>query len=242
MADHRQCEDDLLQPSSGHRQREQDLVGVFVDLRWRKGFIQRGARLAHLAIDEWTADTVAGGHGADGFSARQARTAIILRSQPAGFTETGQTDEVMGTPKLKWATLSRTFISALPVYAGMNHAIGGDGAYDTKPCHAQIAARGAAPSIPPREGAMPWPDSTPGAAWRNEVINAIAQSSRREWKKSSGYHRRSLVETLMFRLKTLTGNSLWARKVGSQATEVAIRVGVLNRMTALARPQSVRIA
>lgn len=33
--------------------------------------------------------------------------------------------------------------------------IGGDGAYDTKPCHAQIAARAATPSIPPREGAMP---------------------------------------------------------------------------------------
>ncbi|MNT44328.1 hypothetical protein D3C72_1808500 [compost metagenome] len=59
---------------------------------------------------------------------------------------------------------------------------------------------------------------------------------------SSGYHRRSLVENLMYRLKTLTGNRLWAREVGSQATEVAIRVGVLNRMAALARPQSVRIA
>jgi len=46
----------------------------------------------------------------------------------------------------------------------------------------------------------------------------------------------------MYRLKTLTGNSLLARRIGSQATEVAIRVGVLNRMTALARPQSVRIA
>ncbi|MGF6971807.1 hypothetical protein QFZ94_000234 [Paraburkholderia sp. JPY465] len=31
--------------------------------------------------------------------------------------------------------------------------IGGDGAYDTKACHARIAARGAAPSVPPHEGA-----------------------------------------------------------------------------------------
>jgi Transposase DDE domain len=120
--------------------------------------------------------------------------------------------------------------------------IGGDGAYDTKRCHATIAAHGALPSIPPREGAMPWPESTPGAGWRNEAIDAIAQSGRPEWKKCSGYHRRSLVENLMYRLKTLTGNCLWARRIGSQATEVAIRVGVLNHMTALARPQSVRIA
>src|SRR5471030_1876003 len=56
--------------------------------------------------------------------------------------------------------------------------IGGDGAYDTKRCHATIAARGALPSIPPREGAMPWPESTSGADWRNEAIDAIAQSGR----------------------------------------------------------------
>ncbi|MGF6637138.1 IS5 family transposase [Paraburkholderia sp. CI3] len=120
--------------------------------------------------------------------------------------------------------------------------IGGDGAYDTRPCHAQIAARSATPSIPPREGAKPWPDSTPGAAWRNAAIDAIGRSSRREWKLATGYHRRSLAETLMYRLKVLTGACLWARETGSQATEVSIRAGVLNRMTALARPQSVRIA
>jgi len=46
----------------------------------------------------------------------------------------------------------------------------------------------------------------------------------------------------MYRLKTLTGNRLWTRRIGSQAAKVAIRVDVLNRMTPLARPQSVRIA
>ncbi len=120
--------------------------------------------------------------------------------------------------------------------------VGGDGAYDTKLCQAAIAAAHAQPSIPPREGAAPWAETTPGAAWRNAAIDAIAKSSRREWKKASGYHRRSLVENLMYRLKTLTGHSLWAREVGSQATEVAIRAGVLNRMAALARPHSVRVA
>lgn len=120
--------------------------------------------------------------------------------------------------------------------------VGGDGAYDTKSCHAAIAATGAQPSIPPREGAMPWPETTPGAPWRNAAIDAIAKNSRGAWKLASGYHRRSLVENLMYRLKTLTGHCLWARQLGSQATEVAIRAGVLNRMAALARPQSVRVA
>jgi hypothetical protein len=120
--------------------------------------------------------------------------------------------------------------------------VGGDGAYDTRQCHAVIAAPAATPSIPPRDGAKPWSQRTPGAAWRNDVIEAIARSSRREWKRASGYHRRSLAETLMYRLKVLTGRSLAARTIGAQATEVAIRAGVLNRMTTLARPQSVRIA
>jgi hypothetical protein len=120
--------------------------------------------------------------------------------------------------------------------------VGGDGAYDTRQCHAVIAARKATPSIPPRDGANHWSQRTPGAAWRNDAIDVIAQSSRRDWKRASGYHRRSLAETLMYRLKVLTGRSLAARTIGAQATEVAIRAGVLNRMTTLARPQSVRIA
>lgn len=120
--------------------------------------------------------------------------------------------------------------------------IGGDGAYDTKPCHAAIAARGATPSIPPREGAAHWPANTAGATWRNDAVDAIARLGRREWKNGSGYHRRSLAENAMYRFKTLTGNCLWARRIDSQAAEVAIRVGVLNRLVDLARPQSARIA
>ncbi|KAF1052902.1 MAG: hypothetical protein GAK41_00936 [Burkholderia gladioli] len=46
----------------------------------------------------------------------------------------------------------------------------------------------------------------------------------------------------MYRFKILTGNCLWARHIDSQATEVSVRVGVINRMAGLARPQSVRIA
>ncbi|MEX3592920.1 MAG: IS5 family transposase, partial [Burkholderia sp.] len=120
--------------------------------------------------------------------------------------------------------------------------IGGDGAYDTKPCHVAIAARSAIPSIPPREGAVHWLADMPGAVRRNGAVDAIARDGRREWKQDSGYHRRSLAENAMYRFKTLTGNYLWARHIEAQATEVSIRVGVINRMADLARPQSVRIA
>ncbi len=121
-------------------------------------------------------------------------------------------------------------------------AVGGDGAYDSKPCRAAIAARGATSSTPPSEGAAHLKAATAGAACRNEMDDTIARLGRREWKKGSGYRRRSLAENAMYRYKTFTGNRPWARRADSQATEVAIGVDVLNRMTALARPQSIRIA
>ncbi|KAF1018181.1 MAG: transposase [Burkholderia sp.] len=78
--------------------------------------------------------------------------------------------------------------------------------------------------------------------WCNGAVNAIARDGRREWKKDSGYHGRSLAENAMYRFKTLTGNCLWARHIDAQVTSVAVRVGVINRMADLVRPQSVRIA
>ncbi|KAF1011612.1 MAG: hypothetical protein E5299_01373 [Burkholderia gladioli] len=51
-----------------------------------------------------------------------------------------------------------------------------------------------------------------------------------------------IAENAIYRFKTLTGNCLWARHIAAQATEVSIRVGVINRMADLARPQSVRMA
>ncbi|KAF1016729.1 MAG: IS5 family transposase ISBam3 [Burkholderia gladioli] len=88
-------------------------------------------------------------------------------------------------------------------------------AYETKPCHAAIAARSAIPSIPPREGPAHWLADIPGAAWRNGVVDAIARDGRPEWKKSSSCHCRSLGENAMYRFKTLTGNRFWARHIAS---------------------------
>lgn len=51
------------------------------------------------------------------------------------------------------------------------------------------------------------------------------------------------VTTSIHRFKTLTENCLWARCVDSQvAGQGRDRVGVINRMADLARPQSVRFA
>lgn len=92
-------------------------------------------------------------------------------------------------------------------------SIGGDGAYDSKPCRAAIGARRARPSLPFRDGAKPWAERRPRTAWRGDVIDALDKSNRREWKASSGYHRRSQAEKLMGRLNALTGNPLGRESV-----------------------------
>ena len=88
--------------------------------------------------------------------------------------------------------------------------VSADGAYDYKQCYQAIAARGARATIPPRadariNGRVPFTD-------RDQNIRRITEVGRKEWKQESGYHRRSLAETAMMRVKTIFGDKLAARK------------------------------
>ena len=122
----------------------------------------------------------------------------------------------------------------------------GDGAYDKRCCYAALQEREREQgqpiqvTIPPRHGARIWQHGNcrgePLA--RDENVRWIRQVGRSGWKEDSGYHRRSLVETMMFRLKTIFGEKLGARRLDSQATEARIRCRALNIMTGLGMPQS----
>ena len=110
-----------------------------------------------------------------------------------------------------------------------------DGAYDTHKCHETIAARNAHAVIPPRKNAKPWKPTSAGAIARNEAVSAQRYLGRTLWRRLSGYHRRSRVETKMHCLK-LMGQSLMARDFDRQVAEIQIRIAVLNRYTALGIP------
>ncbi len=120
-------------------------------------------------------------------------------------------------------------------------SVGADGAYDTKACHAAIASRGASALIPVRKNAQPWKEGTEGARARNEILRATKRLGRTIWKKWSGYHRRSLVETKM-RCFKLLGERVMARDFDRQVAELQIRAALLNRFTQLGTPQTVRVA
>ncbi|WP_407491054.1 transposase [Acinetobacter baumannii] len=109
--------------------------------------------------------------------------------------------------------------------------------FDTKQCRQVIADSQAHAVIPPRKNAKPWKDTKSSSLERNELLRTVKRFSRTLWKKWSGYHRRSLVETKMHCIKLL-GDKLSARNFQSQVNEIHARVAVLNRFTELGRPHT----
>lgn len=122
----------------------------------------------------------------------------------------------------------------------------GDGAYDKDVCYKTFERRGITPVVPPQKNAvLKTADERPWLRPRQEALFMIRglgndDEARRIWKKLIGYHRRSLVETAMYRFKTLMGNSLTSRKMVNQRAEVFAKCQAINRMNALGMPKSRR--
>ena len=110
-----------------------------------------------------------------------------------------------------------------------------DGAYDTRKCHDAIADRGAHAIIPPRRNAKPWRAITAGAMARDETLRAAKYLDRALWRRWSGYHCRSRVETRMHCAKLL-GQRLMARDFDRKVAEIQVRIAVLTSCTALGIP------
>lgn len=120
--------------------------------------------------------------------------------------------------------------------------VSGDGGYDKRQCYEAIQERHARATIPPQHNAKIWQHGNTKAERlaRDENLRRIRQVGRAAWKRESGYHRRSLAETAMFRLKTIFSERVTARGFAGQAAQVLVRGAALNRMTQLGRPDSYR--
>ena len=114
-----------------------------------------------------------------------------------------------------------------------------DGAYDARTCYRAIHQRGARALIPPRKGSVFWQNDYLND--RNRNLRGVLRHGPDEWKRRSGYHKRSLVETAFSRLKAIFSDRLRSRRDDAQVTEVMMRCAALNRMTGLGMPDSYRI-
>jgi IS5 family transposase len=115
--------------------------------------------------------------------------------------------------------------------------VSGDGAYDTFECHDTLHEQGIKGVIPPKHNAC-ISRSRPNTYPRNEIIARIEEIGRTEWKIESDYHRRSIAENTIFRLKSILGGELSSRTFENQSVELFIKCAALNRMIQIAKPQS----
>jgi hypothetical protein len=121
-----------------------------------------------------------------------------------------------------------------------------DGAYDKRKVYDSLNAHSPDVTIliPPRKNARIWKHGNSKAERlkRDENLRAIRKYGRKAWQDNSGYHVRSLAETIMFRLKTIFGDGLSTRLMATQTTQALIRCAALNKMTHLGMPQSYKVA
>jgi hypothetical protein len=118
-----------------------------------------------------------------------------------------------------------------------------DGAYDRQEVYDALGRRSARAVVPPRRDAkIKRHGNTSGPRLdRDENLRRIRQVGRSGWEEESGYHERSLVETAMFRMKTIFGAGVASRTPARQATEAGIRCRALNIMTHQGMPKSERV-
>ena len=115
----------------------------------------------------------------------------------------------------------------------------GDGAYDQWKVYKGLAEQEIEAIIPPRKNAKIKQNgnSSQPPLPRDEAIRGIRRVGRKEWKKEVGYHRRSLAETAMYRIKCCFGSILKNRKLEYQRVEARLRSKILNHFTQLGLPQ-----
>ncbi|WP_324016973.1 IS5 family transposase [Aeromonas hydrophila] len=169
---------------------------------------------------------------------KRARTvAVAYRQPPKG----GITDLVIDSSGLKvfgegeWkvrkhgAEVLPTLLNPLRLKLGRVYA---DGAYDSKTSHQLISRKGATACIPPRKSSGLWKKGHP----RNEAVLVMRKEGLAHWKKISGYHRRSLAETAMYRFKQLLAGKISLRNYNGQVGEIMVYVSAINKLNTLGMP------
>ena len=114
----------------------------------------------------------------------------------------------------------------------------GDGGYDKWKVYDLLESENIRPVVPPQRNAKikQHGNSSKEPVPRDQAVRAIRREGRKAWKESVGYHRRSLAETAMFRMKNTFGGELKNRKFTNQVTEVALRCKILNLFVTLGMP------
>lgn len=126
--------------------------------------------------------------------------------------------------------------------SGKIKTVRGDGGYDPNAVREMIYAKGARAIIPPPRHASIKGATTGWIKDRDEDISTILsygdnEIGRRPWKEKVDYFKRSLVETSIYRVKTMFGEKLKSRDLNSQRTEAFCKCLAINKMNELGLPK-----
>lgn len=138
----------------------------------------------------------------------------------------------------------KPLFAQLPLSATIDQ-VSADGAYDKRACYDVFNERNVTRiAIPPQRNAKIWRHgNTRGERLaRDENIRQIRKKGKNQWKQEINYHKRSLVETTMFRLKTIFTDKVQARGEANQRVQLLLRCKALNLMTTLGMPDSYVVA
>lgn len=121
--------------------------------------------------------------------------------------------------------------------------VGGDKGYDSYACHEEVGSRGAQSSILPQKKSKIRNrlDGKSQVLVRDNITRRIRKVGRKKWKEEVSYHKRSLVETAMYRYKTIFGGKMQSHKLENQQIEAMIKCNILNQFTRLGMPDSYAI-
>ena len=120
----------------------------------------------------------------------------------------------------------------------------GDKAYDKSIVYQAVhdkAGNEVTIAIPPIKNAVVHDCQDSDFGSRNHNIEYVNEQGGYCWQAHSDYNFRALVETAIFRYKTIIGDELYSRKLVSQKVESRIACVVINKMTAFGMPRSVKI-
>ena len=125
-------------------------------------------------------------------------------------------------------------------------SVSADGTYDSRnvyeAAHEHGEGRAVRVLIPPGRNARLSTRPSTALKERNRNVRSIRALRRRAWHKSSGYSRRSLIENVVYRYKTIIGRSMRSRSLEGQRVEVELASKILNTMSSLGMPDSYRVA
>lgn len=117
----------------------------------------------------------------------------------------------------------------------------GDVAYDQMKVYGTLKENDIWSIIPPRKNAriQQHGNSSEEPIERDECLRQIRRDGKAAWKESIGYHKRSLAETAMSRMKSAFGDRLKNRSPPNQIVEAALRCKLLNSFVTLGMPLSI---